>query len=71
MTRQAVTLRGASLLGSLRDMRKDRARFFVDIARSHGDAIRTRRGLIPLLIVSAPDLAHEMLVEKTESFAKG
>jgi cytochrome P450 len=69
--RKVPTVRGNPLLGSLLEIRSGRVDFLLRVAREHGDVARARLGVFRVVIVSAADLAHEMLVEKTDAFVKG
>ncbi len=60
---------GSLLLGNLMDFRRDRIGFSQRVARDH-DVARVRLGLIPLLMVSSPSVAHEVLVEHADAFTK-
>jgi cytochrome P450 len=61
---------GNRFLGNLLDFRRDRIAFSHRVARDHGDIAESRMGFVRLLLVSSPALAHEVLVEKNESFVK-
>jgi len=65
----SARLRGNILLGNLLDFRRDRIAFSHRVARS-ADVVETRMGLWPLVLVSTPALAHEVLVEKNDAFVK-
>jgi cytochrome P450 len=64
-------VRGVPVLGSLLDFRADRFGTLLRIAREHGDAAWVRLGFFDRLVVSSPELAHELLVEKEDAFVKG
>ena len=61
---------GQPLLGNLLDFRRDRIAFSHRVARDHGDIAETRMGFVKLLLVNSPKIAHEVLVEKNDSFQK-
>jgi cytochrome P450 len=69
-TRPTPTL---SFLERLRLRRGDRVQTLVDIARRHGAIARLPwwGGLIKVNVVSAPELAHEILVTQADAFVKG
>src|SRR5579871_2132320 len=56
-----------------RRLRSDRVPALVDIARRHGDLARLGwwGGLLKVSIVSAPEMAHEILVSQADAFVKG
>ncbi|HKE14067.1 MAG TPA: cytochrome P450 [Kofleriaceae bacterium] len=63
---------GHLLLGSLLEFRRDRIGFLLRVAREYGDIARVRFGfLMSGVIISAPDLAREALVERDDAFVKG
>jgi cytochrome P450 len=61
---------GAFFLGNLLDFRRDRIAFSHRVARDHGAIAQTRMGVVRLLLVSSPAIAHEVLVEKNDAFVK-
>ena len=65
-----VRVRGLPLLGSLLDFRNDRIGLLLRIAREHGEVARMRMGFFPLLVLTCPEGAHEVLVEKADAFKK-
>lgn len=69
--REVPALGGHPIFGSLFEMRDNRAKFLLRVAREKGDAARVRMGIFNLLVLSAPDLAHEVFVEKNDAFVKG
>lgn len=65
-------VKGVPLFGSLLDLRNDRLRFFSDVAEQYGDIARASITMgRTFTIVSSPELAHAVLVEKASSFVKG
>jgi cytochrome P450 len=62
---------GHPLLGSLPEFRRDRAGLLIRVAREHGDVARARVGIARAVVVSAPHLARETLVERADAFVKG
>lgn len=62
-----------SLVERVRLRRGDRVQALVDTARRHGDIARLAwwGGLVHASVISAPDLAHEVLVEQADAFMKG
>jgi cytochrome P450 len=63
-------LPGSFVFGNLFDFQKDRIGLQHRVARELGDIAELRIGFIPLLMMSSPALAHEMLVEKQDAFIK-
>lgn len=63
--------RGDPLFGSLFALRRDRIAFLRGVADRFGDIVRTRFGVARLVILSAPELVHEVFVEKSDAFKKG
>jgi cytochrome P450 len=61
---------GHPVLGHLREFRADRAAIQLRVAREQPDIARLRMGLIPLVMIGAPALAHEVLALKHASFVK-
>lgn len=61
---------GFPVVGHLFEMRRDLVGFLVRVAREHGDVARSRQGLFDIFVVSGPDAAHEVFVEKSEAFVK-
>ena len=61
---------GVPLFGNLLDFREDRARLLVRIAREFGDIASVRIGFFTAVVVSAPELAHQVLVEHEDAFVK-
>lgn len=60
---------GHPILGHLLAFRNDRIGFQHDLAR-RGDIARLRVGLFKVTMLSAPELAHELLVEHQDAFMK-
>jgi cytochrome P450 len=63
-------VRGHLILGHLRSFRHDRVGMQLRIGRSHPDVAALRFGLVKVVIVGSPALAHELLSAKNESFVK-
>jgi cytochrome P450 len=63
--------RGAPLVGSLLEMRRDILAFFTRLAREYGDLVRFRIGPNDAYLVSHPDLIKDVLVTHQHSFMKG
>jgi cytochrome P450 len=61
---------GLPVLGNLLDLRRDRFGLARRIAIEQGDLAALRVGFRDILMVSSPSIAHEVLVEKAESFIK-
>ncbi len=61
---------GLPLIGNLLDFQRDRIGFAMRVAREHGDLVEARIGFIPVLLATSPALAHEVLVQKSDSFVK-
>ena len=61
---------GHPVLGHLRAFRDDRAAVQLRVAREQPDIARLRIGLIPLVMIGAPALVHEVLALKHSSFVK-
>jgi cytochrome P450 len=61
---------GLPLLGSLLDFRRDRFSLALRIAREQGDLAQIQLGFFTILMVSSPQGAHELLVEKADAFKK-
>ena len=69
-TTGAPRARGLPLIGNLLDFQRDRFGFAMRVAREYGDLVEVKIGFIPVLLASSPAIAHEVLVEKNESFVK-
>ncbi len=67
----APVVPGNPILGNILDFRRDRVGFMRRVASDLGDFARARHGVMPLAIVSSPELCHEVLIEKAELFHKG
>jgi cytochrome P450 len=67
----APVVQGNPLLGSLLDIRRDRVGFFCGVAREHGDVARAAFPGRRVLIVSGPEPARAVLVDRSASFLKG
>ena len=61
---------GLPILGNLLDYRENRAELALRVARELGDIARLRIGFLPVVMISAPELVREVLVDKHESFKK-
>lgn len=61
---------GHPVLGHLQAFRNDRAAIQLRVAREQPDIARLRVGFIPLVMITAPALAQEVLVAKHASFVK-
>jgi cytochrome P450 len=61
---------GMSPLASLSAFRHNPVDMLLAIARQHPEIARVRYGVIPVLVVSDPALAHELLVDKADAFIK-
>ena len=61
---------GHPVLGHLRAFRDDRAAVQLRVAREQPDIARLRIGFVPLVMIGAPGLAHEVLALKHASFVK-
>jgi cytochrome P450 len=70
-TTAVPTVPGSPVLGSLLDMRRDRIGFFCRVAREYGDIAVASFPRRRVAIVSGPELAHEVLVDKSSVFIKG
>jgi cytochrome P450 len=63
--------RGAPLVGSLLQIRRDPLRFFVETARAYGDVVRYRLAHRQGFLFAHPDQIKEVLVIHQHSFMKG
>jgi cytochrome P450 len=63
-------LSGATLAGHAGAFRTDRLGLFLNVQRECGGIGRLRFFNLPVVVVSSPDALHEILVEKSRSFAK-
>ena len=61
---------GLPLLGSLLEFQRDRFGLELRVPREQGELARLRMGFFNVLMVSSARLAHEVLVEKNDSFQK-
>ncbi len=61
---------GHPVLGHLRAFRNDRVGVQLRVAREQPEIARLRIGLIPVVMIGAPALAHEVLAIKHASFVK-
>ncbi|MCC7534924.1 MAG: cytochrome P450 [Deltaproteobacteria bacterium] len=58
------------MIGSLLEFRNRRIALQHRVAREYGDIARLRMGVFDVVMVSSPELAHEVLVEKDDAFVK-
>ena len=63
--------RGAPLVGSIFEMRRDHLGFFTRLAREYGDVAHFRLGRDDAYLISHPDLIKEVLVTQQHRFMKG
>src|SRR4051794_30629179 len=63
-------LSGGTTLGHMRELRDDRFGLFDRLNRECGDIGRISVLGLPLIFAHAPELLHEVLVEKARSFIK-
>jgi cytochrome P450 len=63
-------LPGEPVLGHFRAFRKDRATMQLEVGRAAPDIVRLRIGLLRVVMIGSPALAHEVLATKHESFVK-
>src|SRR5687767_478638 len=63
-------VRGLPLVGNLLDLRADRTRLLLRVSREFGDIARLQIGFMPVVSIAAPELVHEVLVEKNDAFMK-
>src|SRR5262245_7198015 len=59
------------IIGSMREGQRERLAFYRRLAREAGDMTEMHFGPFALLIMSTPELAHEVLVEHAQDFDKG
>jgi cytochrome P450 len=71
MTSPIPTVSGSFLLGNLSALRADRIGFLIGVPRDYGGIARIRMGAFKLLLLSAPELMQEVLVEQADAFRKG
>jgi cytochrome P450 len=62
---------GYPVVGSLLEYRADRFGFLERLGSELPEMARMRMGLVPVLVTSSADIAHEALVEKPDAFTKG
>lgn len=62
--------RGHWLLGSLRDYRRDRLGFIEQLRRDYGPVVGYRLGSMRFVLLSEPQLIHEVLVTRNKEFGK-
>jgi cytochrome P450 len=58
------------LTGHMRPFRRDRLGFLADCARTYGDVVDLRFGLMRVRVLNHPDLVEEVLVTKSRHFIK-
>ncbi len=63
-------VRGLPFIGSLLDFRNDRIGLLLRVIREDGELARMKMGFFPVLLVSSPSGAREVLVEKVDEFRK-
>ena len=68
--KQIPMLSGTKLTGHAAEFRGQRLSFFVRAALEGGDMVKIRFLNRTALVVSSPEILHEMLVEKARSFGK-
>ncbi len=66
-----VSLSRAPLLGNLLEFRRDRLALFARLRAECGDLGAFHLGPRRLVVVSSPELAHEVLVAQADAFEKG
>lgn len=59
------------LLGHMRAIKPDPLNYFVNVAREFGDVVPLRVGPKRLFMVNHPDLIHQVLASRQQSFRKG
>lgn len=69
-THDAPGPKGTWLLGSADDFKSDPLNFMIECHRKYGDVVAMRMGTLPMLMISDPDLIHQVLVAKASSFTK-
>ncbi|HVY49051.1 MAG TPA: cytochrome P450, partial [Minicystis sp.] len=62
---------GHPLLGSLLDVRRDRVGFLSTVNARHGDVVRMRHGVFPVVVSADAAFSHEVLVDQADAFQKG
>jgi cytochrome P450 len=62
--------RGHWLLGNLADYRRDRLRSMEDLRREYGTVVGYRLGSMRFVLLSEPQLLHEVLVARNKEFVK-
>ena len=67
---QIPMLSGATITGHASEFQRDRLGLFVRAAREHGDICAFRFFNKTVLVVSSPEILHEMHNEKARSFGK-
>ncbi|MDB4944887.1 MAG: cytochrome [Labilithrix sp.] len=58
------------LLGHLLAFRDDRIGLQLEVGKNEGDIVQARFGFVPVVLVTSPALAHEVLMTKNASFVK-
>src|SRR5688572_8986913 len=62
---------GFRLMGSLREVRRDRLSFVIDSMGRYGDLVRFRMGLSTIFLINAPTLVRHVLQDNCENYVKG
>jgi cytochrome P450 len=70
-TKDLPTVPGSPIFGCLLDFRKDRIGFLNTVNARHGAVVRSRIGVIGVIISADADFSHEVLVEQADAFMKG
>jgi cytochrome P450 len=61
---------GVPLFGNFLEMRRDRSKLGLRLAREYGDVAWLRAGPLRVLMVAGPELVKEFLVDKDDAFIK-
>lgn len=70
MPRLVPRVPGLPIVGNLLEMRRDRSKLGLRLAREYGDAAWLRIGPLHVLMLAGPELVKEMLVDRDEAFIK-
>lgn len=62
--------KGTWLMGNCDELTKNPLDFLVKCHKEHGDCVGMRVGTLPMMMITNPDLIHEVLVTKAASFTK-